>query len=135
MSSSYWFYSHRNSAGRNSRTKRSGGFESLAKCIRCVHNGQIWANNAQIEFLLGALSNFRPRLTKSNAADLLTRRARQVTRLVAEGMKNRDIAEALHVTEHTVSNYRYRIFEKLEVSSRVQLILHAMNEKKSAHSA
>jgi DNA-binding NarL/FixJ family response regulator len=58
-----------------------------------------------------------------------------VTRLVAEGMKNRDIAEALHVTEHTVSNYRYRIFEKLEVSSRVQLILHAMNEKKSAHSA
>jgi len=55
--------------------------------------------------------------------------------LVAEGMKNRDVAEALHVTEHTVSNYLYRIFEKLEVSSRVQLILHAMNEKKSAHSA
>jgi DNA-binding NarL/FixJ family response regulator len=50
-------------------------------------------------------------------------------------MKNRDVADALHVTEHTVSNYLYRIFEKLEVSSRVQLILHAMNEKKSAHSA
>jgi DNA-binding NarL/FixJ family response regulator len=66
---------------------------------------------------------------------LLTPRERQVTRLVAEGMKNRDVAEALHVTEHTVSNYLYRIFEKLEVSSRVQLILHAMNEKKSAHSA
>ncbi|MGA2417377.1 MAG: helix-turn-helix transcriptional regulator [Candidatus Sulfotelmatobacter sp.] len=66
---------------------------------------------------------------------MLTPRERQVTRLVAEGMKNRDVAEALHVTEHTVSNYLYRIFEKLEVSSRVQLILHAMNEKKSAHSA
>jgi len=66
---------------------------------------------------------------------VLTPRERQVTRLVAEGMKNRDVAEALHVTEHTVSNYLYRIFEKLEVSSRVQLILHAMNEKKSAHSA
>jgi DNA-binding NarL/FixJ family response regulator len=66
---------------------------------------------------------------------LLTPRERQVTRLVAEGMKNRDVADALHVTEHTVSNYLYRIFEKLQVSSRVQLILHAMNEKKSAHSA
>jgi DNA-binding NarL/FixJ family response regulator len=50
---------------------------------------------------------------------LLTPRERQVTRLVAEGMKNCDVAEALHVTEHTVSNYLYRIFEKLEVSSRV----------------
>jgi DNA-binding NarL/FixJ family response regulator len=122
-------------SGARGILSRSDSFESLAKCIRCVHNGQIWANNAQIEFLLDALPNFRPRLTKSNGADLLTPRERQVTRLVAEGMKNRDVADALHVTEHTVSNYLYRIFEKLEVSSRVQLILHAMNEKKSAHSA
>ena len=50
---------------------------------------------------------------------MLTPRERQVTRLVAEGMKNRDVAEALQVTEHTVRNYLYRIFEKLEVSSRV----------------
>jgi DNA-binding CsgD family transcriptional regulator len=45
-------------------------------------------------------------------------------------MKNREIAEILHVTEHTVSNYLYRIFEKLGVSSRVQLILYAMSQKK-----
>ena len=34
---------------------RADSFQSLAKCIRCVHNGQIWASNAQIEFLLEAL--------------------------------------------------------------------------------
>jgi DNA-binding NarL/FixJ family response regulator len=36
---------------------RADSFQSLAKCIRCVHNGEIWANNAQIEFLLEALPN------------------------------------------------------------------------------
>jgi hypothetical protein len=49
-----------------------------------------------------------------------------------EGMKNREIARALHVTEHTVSNYLYRIFEKLGVSSRVQLILHSLSRQRSA---
>jgi DNA-binding NarL/FixJ family response regulator len=84
-------------------------FQSLAKCIRCVHNGQIWANNAQIEFLLEALPQLRPRLNKSKGVNLLTPREQEVTRLVAEGKKNREIAEILHVTEHTVSNYLYRI--------------------------
>jgi len=69
----------------------------------------------------------RPRLNKSKGVNLLTPREQEVTRLVAEGKKNREIAEILHVIEHTVSNYLYRIFEKLEVSSRVQLILYAMS--------
>ena len=43
-------------------------------------------------------------------------------------MKNREIAQALHVTEHTISNYLYAIFNKLGVSSRVELILYATSE-------
>jgi DNA-binding NarL/FixJ family response regulator len=62
---------------------------------------------------------------------MLTSRGQEVTRLVAEGMKNREIAQALHVTEHTVSNYLYRIFEKLGVSSRVQLILYTLSRQRS----
>ena len=49
---------------------------------------------------------------------MLTPREQEVTRLVPEGMKNREIAASLRVTEHTVSNYLYRIFEKLGVSTR-----------------
>src|SRR5271165_6207489 len=71
---------------------RADSFQSLAKCIRCVHNGQIWASNAQIEFLLEALPQLRPRMAKTRGMDLLTPREQEVTRLVAEGMKNRDIA-------------------------------------------
>jgi DNA-binding NarL/FixJ family response regulator len=47
---------------------------------------------------------------------LLTHREEEVVRLVACGMKNREIAEALHVKVRSVRNYIYRIFEKLGVS-------------------
>jgi DNA-binding CsgD family transcriptional regulator len=73
----------------------------------------------------------RPRplkLKKSGEMDLLTRREQEVVRLVSEGMKNREIAEALHITEHTVSNYLYRIFEKLGASTRVELVFHNLDQ-------
>jgi two-component system nitrate/nitrite response regulator NarL len=117
-------------SGARGIISRADSFKSLAKCIRCVHNGQIWANNVQIEYLLDELLQLRPRLTRSSGTNL-TEREQQVTQLVAEGMKNREIAQALHVTEHTVSNYLHRIFEKVGVSSRVQLILYALSRQKS----
>ena len=45
--------------------------------------------------------------------------------LVAEGLGNRDIASELNVTEHTVKNYLFRIFDKLGVSKRVEVVLYA----------
>jgi DNA-binding NarL/FixJ family response regulator len=107
---------------------RRGPFKSLAKCIRCVHDGQIWANNEQIEYILEAFAPARPRSTKRNGISLLTPREQAVTALVAEGMKNREIAHALQVTDHTISNYLYHIFDKLGVSSRVELILYALSQ-------
>jgi DNA-binding NarL/FixJ family response regulator len=121
-------------AGARGVFSRSDSLQSLAKCIRCVHNGEIWASNAQIEFLLSALPQPRPSLTHTKGVSSLTPREREVSRLVEEGKKNREIAETIGVTEHTVSNYLYRIFEKLEVSSRVQLILCAQTPRNAAES-
>ena len=59
---------------------------------------------------------------------LLTRREEDVVRLVADGLKNREIAQRLKVKEHSIRNYIYRIFEKLGVSSRVELILYALSQ-------
>jgi DNA-binding NarL/FixJ family response regulator len=47
-------------------------------------------------------------------------------RLVVDGMGNREIAETLHLSQHTVKNYLVRIFEKLGLSSRVELVLFAI---------
>jgi Bacterial regulatory proteins, luxR family len=51
-------------------------------------------------------------------------------RLVAEGMQNREIANELKLSEHTVKNYLFRIFDKLGVSSRVELVLYAVSNKR-----
>src|SRR5208337_2765241 len=50
------------------------------------------------------------------------------------GMKNREIAELLNVSEHTVKNHLFRIFERLGISSRAELILYLHGQRSSADS-
>ena len=112
---------------------RSHSLKSLSKCIRTVHGGQIWASNEDIEHLLNALTNIRPiPFNNSRGMPLLTRREEEVVRLVADGLKNREIAQRLKVKEHSIRNYVYRIFEKLGVSSRVELILYAFSRREGS---
>jgi predicted transcriptional regulator len=49
---------------------------------------------------------------------------------VAEGLSNREIASRLKLTEHTVKNYLFRIFDKLGVSSRVEVVLYVFRLRK-----
>ena len=56
-------------------------------------------------------------------------REEDVVRLVADGLKNREIAQKLKVKEHSIRNYIYRIFQKLGVSSRVELILYVFSHR------
>jgi DNA-binding NarL/FixJ family response regulator len=109
---------------------RDDPFKELSKCIRYVHLGRIWATNEDLEIILEALTHIQPiRINKADGTALLTPREKDAVQLVVEGMKNREIAESLHVKEHTVSNYLYRIFEKLGVSSRVELILYVTSHR------
>jgi DNA-binding NarL/FixJ family response regulator len=104
---------------------RTHSLKALSKCIRVVHRGQIWANNEDLEHLISALSRTKPLCIENpEGMQLLTRREEEVVHLIADGLKNREIAQQLKVTEHSVRNYIYRIFEKLGVSSRVELILY-----------
>jgi two-component system nitrate/nitrite response regulator NarL len=99
----------------------------LSKCMVAVHQGQIWARNEDIECLLNALARTKPVLLNGNGGmATLTRREEEVARLVADGLRNREIAESLGVTEHAVRNYMYRIFDKLGISNRVELVLYAV---------
>jgi DNA-binding NarL/FixJ family response regulator len=112
---------------------RSHSLKSLAKCIQTVHEGQIWASNEDMEHLIKALGTLQPlQLSNSQGIPLLTRREEDVVRLVADGLKNREIAQRLKVKEHSVRNYIYRIFEKLGVSSRVELILYVCSRRNGA---
>ena len=57
----------------------------------------------------------------------MTPREEQVVALVAEGLSNREIAQELALSEHTVKKYLFRIFEKLGISTRAELVLYALN--------
>jgi DNA-binding NarL/FixJ family response regulator len=103
-------------------------FRSLCKCIQVVHRGQIWASAEQIDYLVDLVSHVPSlRVVNVQGNTLLTPREEQVVALVAEGLSNRDIAGELALSEHTVKKYLFRIFDKLGISTRVELVLYAVN--------
>ena len=102
----------------------------LCKCIRCVSGGQVWASSRQLRHILEALAQGLPPLvTNSKGKILLSRREHEIVSKVAQGMKNREIAELLKVSEHTVKNHLFRIFDRLGISSRAELILYLHNQR------
>jgi DNA-binding NarL/FixJ family response regulator len=110
--------------------------ETLGKCIHAVSDGQVWANSLHLGFLLEALSHVSPvRLQDARGSNLLTKREEDVARLVAEGMSNREISRHLKLSEHTVRNYLFRVFEKLGISSRVELVLYCLQQRQPLSSA
>jgi DNA-binding NarL/FixJ family response regulator len=59
---------------------------------------------------------------------LLSKQEAKIVRLVADGRTNREIASHLELSEHTVKNYLFKIFDKLGISNRVELVLYAMSQ-------
>lgn len=110
---------------------RSGSFQALCKCISCVHEGQVWASSAELQFVLEALIDPVPMETRGlpNSRPL-SKREEEIAHLVAEGFSNRQISERLVLSEHTIKNYLFRVFEKLGVSTRVELTLYALKRGK-----
>jgi two-component system nitrate/nitrite response regulator NarL len=101
---------------------------SLCRCLVRVASGQIWANTEQWNILLEQIAEIPSlRIRNAEGSPILTPREEQVAALVAEGLGNRPIARELNLSEHTVKKYLFRIFEKLGVSNRVELVLYVVN--------
>ena len=108
----------------------------LAKCIRRVMEGQVWVDSKQMMYLLDAFTgNGKGKLEGEGSPPKLTPREESVVRLVVQGMVNREIAHQLRLSEHTVKNYLFRIFDKLGVSNRVELALYAVAKLKLGEDA
>jgi len=123
-------------AGAQGIFSKSDSVEILGKCIRKVFEGQIWANTHQVATLTQALaSSHNIRAVDSRGLNLLSKREMEVVRGVALGLSNREIAERLQLSQHTIKNCLFRIFDKLGVSSRVELLFMTLSQEKSAQSA
>ena len=101
----------------------------LFKAIRCVAAGQYWIDHGGVSDLAQALRQFA-RLSQSpppGTAFRLTARELEIVVAVLAGHSNQGIAEMLKISDRTVKNHLTAIFEKLNVSSRLELGLFAAN--------
>ena len=110
---------------------RSDALAMLSRCIHRVHEGQLWISSSQIEYLLGTLEEAPvTRLVNAQGTVLLSNREQDVTRYLAAGLTNREIARELKISPNTVKNYLFRIFNKLGVSSRVEVVIYGVSQRR-----
>ena len=94
----------------------------LLQCIRKVHAGGEWFEMRSIGHLVGRI---RQGDATRNRAEALTRREIEVVQRVAQGLNNQAIAQTLAIGKGTVKVHLHRIYGKLQVRNRVELLLHA----------
>jgi len=92
--------------------------QELLLCIRAVVAGERWIEG-------GAVRAARDRGATDDALKLITRRELEIVRMVAVGARNKQIGEHLGISEGTVKMHLHTIYEKLEISGRVELSIYA----------
>jgi two-component system, NarL family, nitrate/nitrite response regulator NarL len=110
--------------------------ELLIKSIRKVHAGEIWLDShttaAVIRQFVAAdeapAANQPAAVgTRDRERSPLSQREREIVALVAQGFKNKEMAEKMFISEQTVKNHLHNIFDKLGVSDRLELALYAIH--------
>jgi len=110
-------------AGARGIFSRWESIRALCRCVRCVYDGQIWARAEHVSYAVEALASTPTvRATDARGFNLLSAREMEVVRGLAEGLTNREIADQMGLSYHTIKNHVFRIFEKLGVSNRVELL-------------
>jgi DNA-binding NarL/FixJ family response regulator len=105
--------------------------ELLYKSIRKVHSGEIWLDShttAAVMRQFASPSRLAGPDRKGRERSPLSQREREIVGLVAQGFKNKEIAERIFISEQTVKNHLHNIFDKLGVSDRLELALYAIHK-------
>lgn len=100
--------------------------ELVVKCVRKVHAGEQWLERGLLVRATEKVS--RREAGAREAGKVLTPRELEIVRMVALGLRNKAIAEALSITEGTVKIHLHNIYEKLGVDGRLALVLYAQNK-------
>jgi len=107
--------------------------DMLCRCIRRVHEGQAWVSHEHMALVLEALASApKVQAVDANGVNLLSKREVEVVRCVAEGLSNREIAQRLCLSQHTIKNHLFRVFDKLGVSSRIELLFMTLSQATAA---
>ncbi|MFF0487430.1 response regulator [Nocardia sp. NPDC004068] len=97
--------------------------DELVRAVRVVAEGQALLAPTVTRRLIADVMSRRTRPKPTAALDALTPREREVLELVARGMSNTEIAEALFVAEQTVKTHVSKVFSKLDLRDRAQAVV------------
>ncbi len=104
--------------------------EMLYKCIRAVMNGEFWVGHERIDDLMRTLRQIERGAPRDpSPASRLTAREYQVIAAIIDGASNKDIGNEFGLSEQTVKNHLSNIFDKLGVSTRLELALYAVHHR------
>ncbi|MHC4278191.1 MAG: response regulator [Planctomycetota bacterium] len=112
-------------AGARGYILKSTHLSALVKAIKVVHAGEIWAEHHVVARLLDELFDLlgSPKDRTASLTHDLTEKELRIARLVASGLRNREVANMLSIGEKAVKANLTKIFRKLGLKSRVQLAL------------
>ena len=113
------------SGARGYVLKNSAG-EELIQAIQTVHQGMAYFSPGVARLFQDGFARLKDAKEVGDRFDLLTDRERQVYQLLAEGNSNKDIANRLSLSLHTVETHRWRIMEKMDLHSTAELVLSAV---------
>ena len=105
--------------------------DELVKVIQTVHSGAIWIAPSIASYIVEILQSdgVNSSLHTVNSNDFhLTSREKEILRLIADGLSNQEIADALVLSLHTVKNHVKSIIQKLAVKDRTQAAILALKE-------
>jgi DNA-binding NarL/FixJ family response regulator len=110
---------------------KQGPMQLIPNSIRKVHEGEIWLDASTTAAVMKQFSSPSERLrtagSKSRERSPLSNREREIVQLVAQGYRNKEMAEKLFISEQTIKNHLHNIFEKLGVADRLELALFAVH--------
>lgn len=100
--------------------------KTFLKAIEKVYMGEIWLNRSMtLNVLAGFINTNREVNPDATKIAALTKREHEIIALIGEGLKNKQISARLFISEATVRHHLTSIFDKLEVSDRLELIIYA----------
>jgi DNA-binding NarL/FixJ family response regulator len=107
--------------------------ELIVKSIRKVHAGEIWLDSHTTAAVMRQFASPGSEIpgaptAKPRERSPLSTREREIVALVAQGYKNKEMAEKMFISEQTVKNHLHNIFDKLGVSDRLELALFAIHK-------
>ena len=104
--------------------------DQIAAALLAVMEGYYWIHGKRTDSLSSVLAQLRSQ-TRQESSDRfhLTRRELDVVSLIVKGMSNRDIAKQFELSEETVKRHLSNIFDKLNISTRLELAIFAISHK------